>query len=181
MLTFPSITDAHFTYHPVEHPLQQSIPAHWTDHLAHLRPGERRALNSKIPIVSRINALEPVMKQLTDEELAALTPLLRQRHSKQPLFSLLPEAFAAIREASSRVLGMRHYDVQLLGGIVLAEGQIAEMATGEGKTLVAALPAYLYALTGKGCTWLLSMITWHNVMLRGLGKYWSLWGWGWGW
>jgi preprotein translocase subunit SecA len=91
------------------------------------------------------------MQQLTDDELAAYTTKFRARlASGESLQSLLPEAFAVVREAASRVLGMRHYDVQILGGIVLAQGQVAEMATGEGKTLVAALPAYLYALSGKG-------------------------------
>ena len=91
------------------------------------------------------------MQRLTDAELTALTSWFRARHAAgEPLFSLLPEAFAAVREAAVRVLGMRQYDVQLLGGIVLAEGQIAEMGTGEGKTLAAALPAYLHALTGRG-------------------------------
>jgi preprotein translocase subunit SecA len=127
------------------------LPSHWVDHLAHLRPGERRALNRHIPLVSKVTALEPLMQQLTDDELAAYTTKFRARlASGESLQSLLPEAFAVVREAASRVLGMRHYDVQILGGIVLAQGQVAEMATGEGKTLVAALPAYLYALSGKG-------------------------------
>jgi preprotein translocase subunit SecA len=127
------------------------LPSHWVDHLAHLRPGERRALNRYIPLVSQVSALEPTMQQLSDDELASYTQQFRARlASGESLQSLLPEAFAVVREAASRVLGMRHYDVQILGGIVLAEGQVAEMATGEGKTLVAALPAYLYALSGKG-------------------------------
>ena len=129
----------------------KEVPSHWLDHLSHLRPGERRALNQYIPLVQKVNAAEPAMQRLTDEELSRLTTTFRARlASGEPLRSLLPEAFAAVREAASRVLGMRHYDVQILGGIVLAEGHVAEMATGEGKTLVAALPAYLYALTGKG-------------------------------
>lgn len=136
---------------PTATPEPKEVPSHWIDHLSHLRPGERRALKGYIPIVARVNSHEPAMQLLSDEELAALTPAFRSRlASGEPLSSLLPEAFAAVREAAYRVLGMRHYDVQILGGIVLAEGQVAEMATGEGKTLVAALPAYLYALTGKG-------------------------------
>lgn len=128
-----------------------TLPSHWVDHLAHLRPGERRALNRYIPLVSQVSALEPAMQKLSDEQLAACTQKFRARiASGESLESLLPEAFAAVREAAFRVLGMRHYDVQILGGIVLAQGQVAEMATGEGKTLVAALPAYLYALSGKG-------------------------------
>ena len=127
------------------------LPSHWVDHLSQLRPGERRALNRYIPLVSKVSALEPAMQQLSDEQLAACTQQFRARlASGESLDSLLPEAFAVVREAASRVLGMRHYDVQILGGIVLAQGQVAEMATGEGKTLVAALPAYLYALSGKG-------------------------------
>ncbi len=101
--------------------------------------------------IREINQLEPEMQKLSDEELRNLTPLLRERVAAgEPLESVLPEAFAAVREAGVRTLGMRHFDVQLIGGIVLHEGKIAEMATGEGKTLVATLPAYLNALTGQG-------------------------------
>ncbi len=125
--------------------------------------------NNKIkkvmPIVEHINALEPAYIKLTDEELKNKTlefkQILAERQTsndlkkdreleKQALDSILPEAFATVREAGKRVLNMRHFDVQLLGGIFLHEGQIAEMRTGEGKTLVATLPAYLNALTGKG-------------------------------
>jgi len=135
---------------PIEQP-STSLPSHWEEHLSHLRPGERRALNRYIPLVFKVSALEPTMQQLSDDHLAAYTQQFRARlASGEPLQSLLPKAFAVVREAASRVLGMRHYDVQILGGIVLAQGQVAEMATGEGKTLVAALPAYLYALSGKG-------------------------------
>jgi preprotein translocase subunit SecA len=99
----------------------------------------------------QINALEPQMKALTDAELQAKTPALKERVAKgETLDALLPEAFAVMREAASRVLGMRHYDVQLIGGMVLHQGKIAEMRTGEGKTLVATLPVYLNALAGKG-------------------------------
>ncbi|WP_457755817.1 preprotein translocase subunit SecA [Thermodesulfatator indicus] len=103
------------------------------------------------PIVAKINALEPQIQKLSDAELKAKTQEFKERLDRgESLDSLLPEAFAVVREASRRVLGMRHYDVQLMGGIVLHEGKIAEMKTGEGKTLVATLPAYLNALTGKG-------------------------------
>ena len=101
--------------------------------------------------VERINALEPAMKQLSDASLAAKTVEFRQRlENGETLELLLPEAFAVVREASLRTTGMRHFDVQLLGGVTLHEGKIAEMKTGEGKTLVATLPVYLNALEGKG-------------------------------
>ncbi|TYO94813.1 preprotein translocase subunit SecA [Desulfallas thermosapovorans] len=101
--------------------------------------------------VQRINELEKETSALTDEQLQAKTPQFRARLEQgDSLDNLLPEAFAVVREASRRVLGMRHFDVQLLGGMVLHSGKIAEMRTGEGKTLVATLPVYLNALTGKG-------------------------------
>ncbi len=101
--------------------------------------------------VDKINALEPEIQKLSDAELQARTPALQQRVANgESLDKLLPEAFAVCREASRRVLGMRHYDVQLIGGMVLHLGRIAEMRTGEGKTLVATLPVYLNALQGKG-------------------------------
>ena len=103
------------------------------------------------PIVEQINALEDGMQKLTDAELKAKTNEFRARLSDgETLDDILPEAFAVVREASKRVLGMRHFDVQLIGGIVLHQGRIAEMKTGEGKTLVATLPCYLNALEGKG-------------------------------
>ncbi|GIU79168.1 MAG: protein translocase subunit SecA [Bryobacteraceae bacterium] len=103
------------------------------------------------PIVQAINSLEPSLQSLSDAELAAKTSEFRQRLANgQPLDDLLVEAFAVVREASRRVLNMRHFDVQLIGGIVLHQGKIAEMKTGEGKTLVATLPVYLNALTGDG-------------------------------
>ena len=103
------------------------------------------------PIVGRINALEPEMAARSDEELRELTPRFRERLAAgETLEDLLPEAFAAVREVSKRTLAMRHFDVQLVGGVVLHRGKIAEMKTGEGKTLVATLPAYLNALAGKG-------------------------------
>jgi preprotein translocase subunit SecA len=110
-----------------------------------------RELKRLKPIVERINALEPSMQKLSDAELQRKTVEFKERLEKgESLDSLLPEAFAVVRETARRVLGMRHFDVQLMGGIVLHQGKIAEMKTGEGKTLVATLPAYLNALTGKG-------------------------------
>ena len=101
--------------------------------------------------VARINALEPSMQALSDEELRARTDALKTRLAAgETVNDILPDAFATVREASQRVLGMRHYDVQLIGGMVLNSGRIAEMRTGEGKTLVATLPVYLNALEGKG-------------------------------
>ena len=101
--------------------------------------------------VAKINALEPTLTVLSDEDLKAKTAEFKARLAKgETLDQLLPEAFATVREASRRILGQRHYDVQLIGGIVLHRGQIAEMKTGEGKTLVATLPLYLNALAGKG-------------------------------
>ncbi|MEW6989277.1 preprotein translocase subunit SecA [Colwelliaceae bacterium 6441] len=101
--------------------------------------------------VIKINALEPVLQALSDEELKAKTSEFKERIANdEPLDALLPEAFAVVREASIRVFGMRHFDVQMIGGMVLNNGKIAEMRTGEGKTLTATLPAYLNALTGKG-------------------------------
>ncbi len=102
-------------------------------------------------IVDKINTFEPTMKNLTDEDLKKKTLELKELYnSGQSLDNILPEAFALVREASIRTLGMRHYDVQLIGGIVLHEGRVAEMKTGEGKTLVATLAAYLNALSGEG-------------------------------
>ena len=102
-------------------------------------------------IVKKVNAFEPQMEALSDAELQSKTPELKQRIANgESLDKVLPEAFAVCREASKRVLGMRHYDVQLIGGMVLHLGKIAEMRTGEGKTLVATLPVYLNALEGKG-------------------------------
>ena len=110
-----------------------------------------RELKKMWPIVRHINDLEPQMTALSDSSLQAKTFEFKERLQKgETLDDLLPEAFAVVREASRRVLGMRHFDVQLLGGIVLHRGDIAEMKTGEGKTLVATLPVYLNALTGEG-------------------------------
>ena len=110
-----------------------------------------RELKSIYPIADKIEALEEEYRALTDEQLQAKTPEFKQRLQQgETLDDILPEAFAAVREAADRVLGLRPYRVQLIGGIVLHQGRIAEMKTGEGKTLVATLPAYLNALTGNG-------------------------------
>jgi preprotein translocase subunit SecA len=110
-----------------------------------------RELNRLQPMVERINHLEAEFQKLSNDELRSKTSHFRERIDRgEDLDGLLPETFAAVREASTRTLGERHFDVQLMGGIVLHEGKIAEMATGEGKTLVATLPAYLNALAGKG-------------------------------
>ncbi len=104
-----------------------------------------------MPIIAKINGLEEEISKLTDIELKNKTNEFKERLNKgESLDDILPEAFAVVREASKRVLGMRHFDVQLIGGIILHQGRIAEMKTGEGKTLVATLPVYLNALTGKG-------------------------------
>ncbi|MEK6599140.1 MAG: preprotein translocase subunit SecA [Deltaproteobacteria bacterium] len=111
-----------------------------------------RELKKIQPIVERINSLEPDIKRLTDAELAAFTQKFKERlKTGEALDDILPEAFAVVREVARRRLNMRHFDVQLLGGIVLHNGKISEMKTGEGKTLVATLPLYLNALEGKGC------------------------------
>src|SRR5438876_2603058 len=110
-----------------------------------------RELKAIRPLVQRINALEPPLLPLSDDDLRARTTAFRERQAQgAPLDDLLPEAFAVVREAGRRVLNMRHFDVQLIGGLALHRGMIAEMKTGEGKTLVATLPAYLNSLTGKG-------------------------------
>jgi preprotein translocase subunit SecA len=110
-----------------------------------------RILKSLKPVVLKINDLERTLEPMSDEELRAQTGLFKERLANgESLDSLLPEAFAVVREASRRVVGMRHFDVQLIGGAILHKNMIAEMRTGEGKTLVATLPSYLNALTGKG-------------------------------
>src|SRR5436305_6987317 len=110
-----------------------------------------REIKAIRPIVAAINNLEPELKALSDADLAAKTPELKQRLANgASLDDILVEAFAVCREAARRVLNMRHFDVQLIGGVVLHRGRIAEMKTGEGKTLVATLPSYLNALSGKG-------------------------------
>ncbi len=110
-----------------------------------------RELRKLRPLVEKINALEPGIQSRSDEALKGVTSDFKQRiENGEPLEDMLPEAFAVVREASLRALHMRHFDVQLIGGMVLHQGKIAEMKTGEGKTLVATLPAYLNALTGRG-------------------------------
>jgi preprotein translocase subunit SecA len=110
-----------------------------------------RVLRQLSKSVGRINAFEPEFEKLSDEGLRAKTTEFKQRIADgESLDKLLPEAFAVVREGAKRVLGMRHYDVQLVGGMVLHMGKIAEMRTGEGKTLVATAPVYLNALEGKG-------------------------------
>jgi preprotein translocase subunit SecA len=110
-----------------------------------------RELKKIQPIVEKVNAFEPQIQAMSDEKLKAQTELFKERlNNGETLDDILPEAFATVREASVRSLGMRHFDVQLIGGVVLHEGKIAEMKTGEGKTLAATLPAYLNALSGKG-------------------------------
>ena len=113
--------------------------------------GEGRKLKKYEAMVAKVNAIEPAMQALSDEELAGLTARFRKRHAAgESLDALLPEAFAAVREASFRTLGLRHFDVQLIGGMALHDGQVAEMRTGEGKTLVAVLAGYLNAIPGEG-------------------------------
>ena len=103
------------------------------------------------PIVEEINRLEPEMKPLSDGQLQSKTPYFREKlDAGASLDDLLPEAFAVVREAAMRTLHQRHYDVQLMGGVILHQGNIAEMKTGEGKTLTSTLTVYLNALTGRG-------------------------------
>ncbi|MDO8736367.1 MAG: preprotein translocase subunit SecA [Thermoleophilia bacterium] len=116
-----------------------------------LRMGEGKKFKQLEEQVQAINAFEPELESLSDDDLKAKTPELKQRLAEgEELDDILPEAFAVVREASRRVMGMRHFDVQMMGGIVLYHGNIAEMKTGEGKTLVATLPVYLNALSGTG-------------------------------
>ena len=110
-----------------------------------------REVKRVMPIVEKINSLEEEMSKLSDKELTAKTPYFKEQLANgKTLDDILPEAFAVVREASKRTLGLRHFDVQLIGGIILHQGRIAEMKTGEGKTLVATLPVYLNSLLGKG-------------------------------
>src|ERR1700744_5378778 len=110
-----------------------------------------RYVKSLEPLVDEINALEPEVAALSDDDLRARTQLFKDRLAQgETLDDILVEAFATVREAGKRTLGRRHFDVQMMGGIVLHRGMIAEMKTGEGKTLVATLPVYLNALTGAG-------------------------------
>lgn len=126
------------------------MPSHWEDQMRKAPMGKRRVLQRYCNQLELINNLEPTMMSLTNDQLYAKTAEFKARLAAgASLDSLLPEAFAAVREASRRVLGMRHFDSQLVGGMALHDGQVAEMATGEGKTLVATLPSYLNALTGQ--------------------------------
>ena len=111
---------------------------------------QKKTLKRLYKKVQEINKLEPKYEKMSDEELSDQTAILKDKLKKKSLDDILPETFAVVREASKRVLKMRHFDVQLIGGMVLHEGNIAEMKTGEGKTLVAILPAVLNALEGKG-------------------------------
>ena len=116
-----------------------------------LRAGEGKLLRKLEAIAKQVNALESAFEAMSDDELKALTPAYRERIANgESLDALLPEAFATVREAAKRTLGQRHYDVQIMGGAALHLGNIAEMRTGEGKTLVSTLPAYLNALSGEG-------------------------------
>ena len=129
------------------------------------------------PIADKVLALEAEYKALSDEALKAKTAEFKARYAKgETLDDLLPEAFAAIREAADRVLGMRPYPVQILGGIILHQGRIAEMRTGEGKTLVAVAPCYLNALTGRG----VHVVTVNDYLAtrdsQWMGKVIALWG-----
>ena len=110
-----------------------------------------KQLKKYYKIVDEINRLEPTYAAKSDAELQEMTFTFRQRlENGEPITKIIPDAFAVVREASKRILNMRHFDVQLIGGLVLTEGNIAEMPTGEGKTLVASLPSYVRALEGKG-------------------------------
>ena len=111
----------------------------------------QRELKLITPIVDKIEALKPEMEKLSDEQLKGKTIEFKKRYADgESLDNLLPEAYAVVREAAKRSIGLEHYRVQLMGGIILHQGRIPEMRTGEGKTLVATLPSYLNALTGKG-------------------------------
>ncbi len=115
-----------------------------------LKAGEGKKLRKYDAMITAVNNLEQEISKLSDDRLAAMTGTLRQKYDNgQDLTALMPEAFAVVREAAKRIIGMRHFDVQIMGGAVLFEGKIAEMKTGEGKTLVATLPVYLNSFTGK--------------------------------
>ena len=110
-----------------------------------------REVKRVIPIVNKIESMEPEMEKLSDEELRGKTDEFKKRLAEgETLDDILPEAYAVVREASKRTIGLRHFRVQLIGGVILHQGRITEMRTGEGKTLVSTLPAYLNALEGKG-------------------------------
>lgn len=129
-----------------------------------------RYVKTIMKVVDKINAFEPEIEPLTDEELAAKTPYFRERVANgETLDDILPEAFAVVREAAKRTLGQRHYDVQMVGGIVLHRGEISEMRTGEGKTLVATLACYLNAIEGKG----VHVVTVNDYLARRDGEWMS--------
>ncbi|GAA0481437.1 preprotein translocase subunit SecA [Parasphingorhabdus litoris] len=129
-----------------------------------------RYVKSIMKVVDKINAFEPEIEPLSDEELAAKTPYFRERVANgEKLDDILPEAFAVVREAAKRTLGQRHYDVQMVGGIVLHRGEISEMRTGEGKTLVATLACYLNAIEGKG----VHVVTVNDYLARRDGEWMS--------
>ena len=116
-----------------------------------LHAGEGKKLRNIVETVARVNELEPETEELSDDELAAKTPEFQSRYDAgESLDELLPEAFSVVREAARRRLGQRHFDAQIAGGVILHWGMIAEMATGEGKTLTATLPVYLNHFNGKG-------------------------------
>ena len=132
-----------------------------------------RELKRIAPLVEKIEALRPKMMELSDEELKAKTPEFKKRLAEgETLDDLLPEAYATVREAARRVLNMEHFKVQLIGGIILHQGRIAEMRTGEGKTLVMTLPSYLNALAGKGV---------NVVTVNGWDRSTNSWGFPWAW
>src|SRR3984957_18484656 len=140
--------------------------------LGYIRPNKPGAVPAVVPgsLLAQINSFEEKMRALSEEQLQGMTADFRQRlaHGAK-LDDLLPEAFAACREAARRTKNMRHFDVQMVGGIVLHRGMIAEMVTGEGKTLVATLPAALNALTGKG----VHVITVNDYLARGDAEWMS--------
>lgn len=116
-----------------------------------LKAGEGKKLRKYDALIAAVNNLEQEIGKLSDDGLAAMTATLKQKYDNgQELTALMPEAFAVVRETAKRIIGMRHFDVQIMGGAVLFEGKIAEMKTGEGKTLAATLPVYLNSFTGKG-------------------------------
>ena len=126
--------------------------------------------------VDKINALEAEFQNYTDDKLSGMTEKFRDRlQAGETLDDILPEAFAVCREGSRRVLGMRHFDVQLMGGMCLHEGKIAEMKTGEGKTLVATLPVYLNALEARASTWSPSTTTLPAATANGWGNFTTSW------
>ena len=130
-----------------------------------------RELKLIYPIVNKIEKLRPQMQAMSDEELRDQTRKFKERLAKgETLDDILPEAFATVREAAKRTLNMEHYPVQLIGGILLYQGRIAEMKTGEGKTLVSTCPAYLNALAGKASRSLRSTTTWRSVTPSGWDK-----------